>query len=177
MFAMKRVHLLSVAVLLALLATTAFAPGSAAAQNGQPLELPCVTGVTVMPIGQAMPDNANEQALVMLRLTIAPGGGFAAHTHPGTLVASIESGTFDLTQLDDMQMDVMRAATDSTPGGSEPMTKGVPSTLNPGDWFVEPGGMVHTGFNHGTEPTVVLLTGLVDPSKPLVQCLEGTPAA
>ena len=57
------------------------------------------------------------------------------------------------------------------------MTKGVTLTLNAGDGFVEPGGMVHTGFNKGSEPTVVLLSGLVDPSQPLVQCVEGTPTA
>lgn len=172
MFAMKRVHLLSVAMLFALLATAALVPSRASAQDGQPLELPCVTGVTVMPIGQAMPQEASGNALVLLRLTIAPGGGFETHTHPGTLIASIESGTFDLTQMDDMEMSVTRAT-----GESEPMTKGVTLTLDPGDWFVEPGGMVHTGFNNGTEPTVVLLTGVVDPNLPLVQCVEGTPTA
>jgi quercetin dioxygenase-like cupin family protein len=172
MFAMTRVHLLFVAILFTLLATIAFVPAPASAQEGQPLELPCVTGITVFPIGQAMPEEASGQALVMLRLTIAPGGGFAAHTHPGTLIASIETGTFDLTQLDDMEMSVTRAT-----GESEPMTKGVTLTLDPGDWFVEPGGMVHTGFNNGSEPTTVLLTGVVDPNLPLVQCIEGTPAA
>ena len=177
MFATHRIRLLPIAALFAALAVFAFGPAPSLAQEGQPLELPCVTGVTVMPIGQAMPSDANGQALVMLRLTVAPGGGFEAHTHPGTLVVSIESGTFDLTQLNDMQMDVMRAAADGTPAVSEPMTKGMPVTLDPGDWFVEPGGMVHAAFNNGSEPTVVLLTGLVDPNQPLVQCIDGTPTA
>jgi quercetin dioxygenase-like cupin family protein len=171
MFAMKRAHLLSVALLLALLATVAFAPLRASAHEEQALDPPCIAGVTVYPIGQAMPEEASGDALVLVRLSIAPGGGFSAHTHPGTLVVSIESGTFDLTQLDDMEMSVTRGAT----GESESMTKGVTLTLDPGDWFVEPGGMVHTGFNNGSEPTVVLLTGVVDPSQPLVQCVEGTP--
>lgn len=172
MFATKRAHFLSIAVLLALLATVAFVPSRALAQESHPVELPCVTGVTAYPIGQAMPEDV-DGALVLLRLEIAPGGGFEAHTHPGTLIASIESGTFDLTQLDDMEMSVTRAAT----GASETMTKGVTVTLDPGDWFVEPGGMVHTGFNNGSEPTVVLITGVVDPNQPLVQCIEGTPTA
>jgi quercetin dioxygenase-like cupin family protein len=177
MVASKRFHFVPLAILLASLAILVFAPSRTLAQDGQPLELPCVTGVTVVPIGQTIPDGGNGQALVLLRLTVAPGGGFAAHTHPGTLLVSIESGTFDLTQLDDMEMSVTRAATDGTPATTETMTKGVTLTLNAGDGFVEPGGMVHTGFNNGTEPTVVLLTGLVDPSQPLVQCVEGTPAA
>ena len=37
--------------------------------------------------------------------------------------------------------------------------------------------MVHEAYNNGSEPTVILLSGLVDPSQPLVQCVEGTPAA
>ena len=176
MFATKRFSLLA-AVLFASLAITALGPAQTLAQDGQPIELPCVTGVSAQPLGQAMPDGAEGQALALLRLTIAPGGGFAAHTHPGTLIVTIESGTFELTQLDDMEMDVMRAATDVAPSGSETMTMGTPMTLNPGDWFVEPEGMVHTAFNTGSEPTVVLITGLVDPSQPLIQCVAGTPTA
>lgn len=177
MFTKKRARFLPVVALMALLATMAFSPTSAMAQEGQPLELPCVTGVTMHPIGQAMPDGAEGQALALLRLTIAPGGGFDTHTHPGTLIVSVESGTLDVTQLGDMDMSVMRAPTGATPGVSEAMTMGTPLTLNSGDWFVEPMGMVHTAFNTGSEPAVVLLTGLVDPSLPFVQCVEGTPTA
>jgi hypothetical protein len=50
-------------------------------------------------------------------------------------------------------------------------------TLFTGDGFVEPEGMVHVATNTGDEPTIVLLTGVVDPSQPLVQCIEGTPTA
>jgi len=177
MFATNRFRLLSLAVLLAGLAIFAFSPASTVAQEGQPIDLPCVSGVSAMPIGQAMPADANGQALVMLRLTVAPGGGFEAHTHPGTLIATIESGTFDLTQLDDSPMSINRAPVGGTPAVTEPVTMGTPVTLNPGDWFVEMTGMVHTAFNNGSEPTIILLSGLIDPSQPLVQCIEGTPTA
>ena len=177
MFAKKRFNVFPFAVLLAGLALFAFGPAPTLAQEGQPIDLPCVTGVTVLPLGQAMPGDANGQALVSLRLTVAPGGGFEAHTHPGTLIATIESSTFDLTQLDDSPMSINRAPVGATPAVNEPMTKGTPVTLSAGDWFVEMTGMVHTAFNNGNEPTVILLTGLVDPTQPLVQCIEGTPAA
>ncbi|HET8524760.1 MAG TPA: cupin domain-containing protein [Thermomicrobiales bacterium] len=170
-------HKLLFALALLGFSLVAVAPSSAAAQQGQPLNLPCVTGVSVLPLGQAMPDDASGQALVMARLEIAPHGGFQAHTHPGTLVVTIESGTFELTQLGDMEMSVNRAAANGTPAASEPMEKGASLTLNPGDWFAEPKGMVHEASNPGTEPTVVLLTGLVDPNQPLVQCVGGTPAS
>lgn len=156
------------------LGVVGFGPSRARAQTGQPLNLPCVTGTTVQPLTQAMPSDAAGQALLMLRLTIAPGGGFAPHTHPGTVTVSIESGTLDFTQLDDHSMQVMRAASGATPAAAEPLTQGVATTLHPGDWVVEP-QMIHKAFNTGDAPTVVLVSGLVDPSKPFVQCVEGTP--
>ena len=151
--------------------------GSAAvqAQEGQPLDLPCVSGVSMQPLGQAMPDSAAGQVMALLRLTIAPGGGFEAHTHPGTLVVSVESGSLTLTQFGDTGMSVMRAGFDATPASSVPMSPGEPVMLESRDWFVEPEGMVHTAFSHGVDPTVVLLTGLVDPNQPFVQCVVGTP--
>ena len=45
MFATNRFHILPIAVLLAGLAIFAFGPTSTLAQEGQPLELPCVTVV------------------------------------------------------------------------------------------------------------------------------------
>ncbi len=172
MFSHLRINVLPLSLLLMLLAIVSLSPAQARAQEGIPVELPCVTGVTAFPIGQAMPDDLGGQVLALERLEIAPGGGFTPHTHPGTLVVSIESGTLDLTQLDHAHMEITRAS-----GESETMTQGSPTTLNPGDWFVEPEGMVHTAFNTGDAPTVVLLTGVIDPSQPLVQCVEGTPAA
>lgn len=172
MFSKKRVSQSLLPSLLVCLAIVAFVPAPAIAQEGHPVELPCVTGVTAFPMGQATPEDVGGQVLVLERLEIAPGGGFTAHTHPGTLIVSIESGTLELTQLDDAPMDVMHAA-----GTSEAMTPGTPMMLNPGDGFVESTGLVHTAFNTGEEPTVVLLSGLVAPDQPLVQCIEGTPTA
>jgi hypothetical protein len=154
----KIANFLSFTTLLAVLAIAAFIPSPAVAQEGIAVELPCVTGVTAYPLGQAVPEDL--------------GGGFTAHTHPGTLVVSIEAGTLELTQLEHSGMEIVRAD-----GSTETMEMGTPLTLNAGDWFVEPEGMVHTAFNTGDEPAVVLLTGVVDPNLPLVQCVEGTPAA
>jgi quercetin dioxygenase-like cupin family protein len=177
MFSMKRAYLFPLTALLALLAVAAFGPAPAVAQEGIVVELPCVTGVTAFPIGQAMPADLDGRVLVLERLEIAPGGGFTAHTHPGTLVVSIEAGELELTQLDHADMEITRGATDSTPATTETMAQGVPLTLFTGDGFVEPEGMVHVATNTGDEPTIVLLTGVVDPSLPLVQCVEGTPTA
>jgi quercetin dioxygenase-like cupin family protein len=167
-----RSRMLTVVVLLFSFALIATRPASAQGQGGQPIDLPCVTDSTVQPVGQAMPSDASGQALVVLRITIGPGGGFTAHTHPGTLVVVIESGQFEYTMLDDMPQTIMRGGSAATPGASEQATKGVPVMLGPGDWFVEPKGMIHAASNPGTDPTVVLITGLVDPNQPFVQCVE-----
>jgi cupin len=156
------------------LAVIGVGPRRAAAQAGQPLNLPCATGVTVESLTQAMPANADGQALILLRLTIAPGGGFAPHTHPGTVTVSVVSGALEFTHLADGPMAVMRAASGATPAATEPVTKGVPVSLHPGDWMVEQ-GMVHTMANGGSESAVVLVAGLVPPDQPLVQCVAGTP--
>jgi quercetin dioxygenase-like cupin family protein len=164
--------MIAITVLLFSFALIAVRPAAAQDQGGQPIDLPCVTGSTVQPVGQAMPSDASGQALVVVRITIGPGGGFTAHTHPGTLIVAIESGQFEYTMLDDMPVSIMRAASGATPGASEQATKGAPIMLGPGDWFVEPKGMIHSASNPGTDPTVVLVTGLIDPNQPFVQCIE-----
>jgi quercetin dioxygenase-like cupin family protein len=158
------------------LSLIALGPSAARAEEGQPLDLPCVTGTTVLPLTQAMPSDAPGDALIMLQLTIAPDSGFAPHKHPGVVTVSVVSGTLEFTHLDNGDMSVMRAATGATPAAAEAVTKGVPVTLNPGDWMVEE-GMVHTMLNKGSEPSVVLVSGLVPADQPLVQCVEGTPTS
>ena len=177
MFAMKRAHFLPIAALFLGLAVLAPSHSATLAQDEQPIDLSCVTGVTALTLGVGMPENASGQVLVLLHLTVAPGGGFAPHTHPGMMVVSVESGTLDVTQVGDMEMTVTRAASNGTPAVNEPLTNGMTATLGPGDSFVEPAGMVHTSFNNGTEPASLLATGLIDPNLPATQCVEGTPTS
>jgi len=147
-------------------------PGRVVGQEQQAKPPSCITNVTVERLGQAMPPDAAGKALVTLRVTIAPGGSIQAHTHPGTLVVSIESGAFEYTMLDDADLSVMRAQEGGGEAVSEPVAMGVPVILHPGDWFPDPEGMVHSASNPGEEPTVALVSGLVDPSQPFTQCVE-----
>ena len=163
-------------VLLLVFGLASLGPAGVRAQEGQPLDLPCVTGTTVLPLTQAMPKDAPGDALILLQLTIAPNSGFAPHKHPGVVTVSVVSGALEFTHLDTGEMSVMRAANGATPAAAEQVTKGVPVTLNPGDWMVEE-GMVHTMLNKGSEPAVLLVSGLVPADQPLVQCAEGTPTS
>jgi hypothetical protein len=141
------------------------------APAGAPLDLPCATGVTVESLGATQPPDANGMALAGLRITIAPGGGFAAHTHPGTITVFVDSGSFGFTPLDDMEMTVNRAATPGTPAVAENVAPNTEVLLGAGDWLVE-SGMTHEAWNRGDDSAVVIVSGLVDPTLPFVQCVS-----
>ncbi|MGH2604813.1 MAG: cupin domain-containing protein, partial [Dehalococcoidia bacterium] len=156
-------------------AALAISAGRAAAPPElQLVNLPCATNVFAQPLGQGMPAAAEGKALVLTRVTFEPGGSIGPHTHPGTLVQTIESGVFGFTLLHDGEMSVMRSGDAGTPAVAEPLTVGQEVELTAGDWFVET-GMVHSGRSIGDEPAVVVFAGLFEAGQPGTQCVEGTP--
>ena len=98
--------------------------GSAAPPEPKPVTLECATGMTVQVLGNAMPAAAEGQALVLVRASWAPGGGIGPHTHPGSLVVSVESGSFGVTleAEGDMGMAVRRSGDAGTPAAEEMLT-------------------------------------------------------
>lgn len=165
---MDRQHLriptsVAMAAVLSLVSVTA-----TAAQSGMPS---CMVGVTAQPLAQAMPPDAGGDALVVLRLTIDPSGGFQPHTHPGVVTASVVSGSLDFTLLEDDDMVINRAPVDGTAVAADPVTPHQAITANPGDWFVE-AGSIHEAWNRSDQPAVLIVTGLVDPNQPFVQCVD-----
>lgn len=146
----------------------------AAQPEPQPVTIPCATNVSAQLLGSAQPAEAAGQTLVLARIIFGPGGSIGPHTHPGTLVVSVESGSFGFTLIEHGEMPVMRATEAGTPAVAEPMIRDQEVELAPGDWFVET-GMIHSARNLSDEPTSVLLTGLIEAGQPLTQCVEGTP--
>jgi hypothetical protein len=116
--------------------------------------------------------------MVLARVIFAPGGSLGSHTHPGTVVATVECGSFGFTHLGDGEMSINRAATAGTEAATEPLAHGEVVILAPGDWFVET-GMIHSAKNLSSETTTVVLTGLITTGEPLTICEEtaGTPAS
>ncbi|MGH2532732.1 MAG: hypothetical protein ACRDJW_10555 [Thermomicrobiales bacterium] len=172
---MRRIALHTMAFALAAVCILAARAGAAAAPpEPRAVAIPCVTNVSAQVLGSTPAPNAEGQVLVLARVILAPGGSIGAHTHPGTLIVSVESGTFELTLLDHGEMAVMRSGAAGTPAASEPITHGQEVELAPGDWFVEV-GMIHSSRAIGDEPAVVVLTGLIVAGQPLTQCVEGTP--
>ena len=148
-------------------------PAADAAQPApQPVTLECATDMSIQVLGNAAPASAEGQSLVLVRAYFGVGGGIGAHTHPGTLIVAVESGSFGVTLEDEgMEMTVMRASDDAaTPAVPEPLVAGQETVLEPGDWFIET-GMAHSARNAGDEEAVVTFTGLVEAGQPVTSCV------
>lgn len=143
----------------------------------KPIDLPCVTNVAVQVLGST-PVNDGEQNLMSVRVIFGPGGSIAAHTHPGTMVITVESGSLGFTLLSEGEMTLNRAATADAEASTEPMRQGEEVVINPGDGTVET-GMIHTARNLSGEPTTVLLAAMIDAGQPLTICADesSTPVA
>ena len=136
------------------------------AAESTPVAAPvCMVGVDIQPLGMGMPRDSEGRALIVARLTIAPDGGFDVHTHPGMLTVFVDSGSLWFTQVDPGNMMLNRAD-----GSTEATVQNKEIQLNTGDWLAEDEGMVHMAWNRSDKPTIVILSGLVDPNLPLVQC-------
>jgi quercetin dioxygenase-like cupin family protein len=171
---MRRVVSLVVTlVIVAIVGLSTARNGAAAPPAPQPVTLPCATNMSVQMLGNAQPAAATDQTLVLVRAIFGPGGGIGPHSHPGTLVFSVESGAFGFTPVGDgdMAMTVMRSGDSGTPAAAEPMVMGQETVLHPGDWVVET-GMVHSARTVGDEPVEVVFSGLVDAGQPLTTCVE-----
>lgn len=169
-------HLLVALGLVAAGALAATSAGSTAPPEPVPITLPCATDATVQVLGRGTPVNGEGQALVLARVTFQPGGGIGPHTHPGTLVQSVESGRLGFTLIEEGEMPLMRSGGAGTPAVEESIPVGQEVELGPGDWFVET-GMVHTGRALGDEPVVLIYAGLFTEGQPLTACVDGTPTS
>jgi hypothetical protein len=170
----RPVGALVAAVLLAVGLVAAGRSGAAAPPAPVPITLPCATNASVQVLGRGTSAAAEGQELVLARVTFGPGGGIGPHTHPGTLVQTVESGILGFTLIEEGEMALMRSGGAGTPAAAEPLPVGEEVQLHPGDWFVET-GMVHTGRTVGDEPVVLTYAGLFTAGQPLTSCVDGTP--
>jgi hypothetical protein len=161
---MKRLHRTLFNTVLILGALVLSSP-TVAADSTPDAAMSCMVGIEIQPLGMGMPRDEEGRVLVAARLTIAPDGGFDVHTHPGLLTVFVDSGSLWFTQIDEGHMMLNRAD-----GTTEPIVQDEELVMEAGDWLAEDEGMVHMAWNRSGEPTIVILSGLVDPTLPLVQC-------
>jgi quercetin dioxygenase-like cupin family protein len=111
--------------------------------------------------GGGEPVAAPGQTLVVVRMTIDPGGFIIAHGHPGAQIWYVEAGAFSTTMLEGT-MQVTRAADGDTPAPAEPLAAGAETTLSAGDSAFFDADVLHTVRHAGDEPTVVLIPALFE---------------
>jgi mannose-6-phosphate isomerase-like protein (cupin superfamily) len=142
------------------------------------------TGVTSEVLGRFPSELAPGQALALLRITVAPGGSVAPHTHPGETIYHLASGTLQFTLLEG-EAQLVRAV-DGTPAAATPtageaIPVGEEITLNAGDTVYYEAAALQSERNDGTEDAVVLLANLRGVDEPARQFHDAmaasTPAA
>jgi len=100
--------------------------GPASAQDASPESAELV----VEALGAGMPTGTPGRQLILARATFPTGFTLPAHTHPGPVMAFVESGTYGFTPIIGEASQVTRA---SAPGTPEVPTLGSEILLAPGD--------------------------------------------
>ncbi len=164
-------------VLLGALVLGAARGPAAARQPGTPAA-GGTSGVTTEVLGGLEPAQAPGQALYLLRVTFAPGGGVTAHVHPGATIYHLASGALRFTLLEG-EARLVRAADGTPAAAAAPAGVAIPVgeaiTLAAGDTIYYDGAAVQTERNDGHEPAVVLVANLRGADEPARQFMDGTP--
>ena len=96
---------------------------------------------TLSPSWQARINTKGESDVWMLQNTIAPGGSFGWHSHPGPSIVLVKSGALTLYRADDPTC--------------------TPEVVEAGSGFVDNGHDTHLVRNEGTVEAVVYVTSIV----------------
>jgi mannose-6-phosphate isomerase-like protein (cupin superfamily) len=142
------------------------------------------TGVTTEVLGRFPSELAPGQSLALLRITFAPGGSVAPHTHPGETVFHLAAGTLRFT-LHEGEAQLVRAVDGApaaaTPTAAEAIAIGEEITLNAGDTIYYDAAVLQSERNDGIEDVVVLVSNLRGVDEPARQFHDAmaasTPAA
>jgi quercetin dioxygenase-like cupin family protein len=163
-----------------------FAPGLTA-QESTPGAAGPVTSIELAPgfIAQVLAgfpsDRAPGQTVYLARFIIQPDAELFPHSHPGTTILGVESGSLGWTLLEGTAHVVRGAAAGAT-GPAEDITEpGTDVILEPGDGIFYEDDVVHTARGAGDEETVVLGTFVLTSGEPLLMPagmdMSATPAA
>jgi quercetin dioxygenase-like cupin family protein len=125
-------------------------------------------GVTAEVFAGAPSDRAPDQTVYLARFVFQGGSEIFPHSHPGTVVLGVESGSFGWTLLEGTAHVVRGAAAGNT-GPVEDVTEpGTEVILEVGDAIYYEDDVTHTARSAGDEPTVVLGTLVLTTGEPLL---------
>ena len=169
---LTRPRLLTLIALVALAGL--FAPGLAAqeATPGPITATELAPGFTVEVFAGVPSARAPQQTVYVTRFILQPGAEIFPHSHPGTVVLGVASGTLGWTLLEGTAHVVRGAAAGAT-GPAEDLTEpGTEVVLEPGDAIFYEDDIVHTARGASDEETVVLGTLVLASGEPLVMPAE-----
>jgi hypothetical protein len=161
-----------VALLFAALLVGVFAP-TTRAQDATPPTGPIsvielAPGVTAEVLAAAPSAAAPDKTVYIAYFTFNAGAEIFPHSHPGTTVLGVRSGTFGWTLVAGVAH-VIRGAGSGATGPIEDIT--VPGTdviLEPGDEIYYESDVIHTARGAGDTPAIVLGTLILDTGAPLL---------
>jgi quercetin dioxygenase-like cupin family protein len=147
------------------------AAGGVAAQEATPGPITAIElapGVTAEVFAGAPSDRAPGQTVYLARFVFQPGAEIFPHSHPGTVVLAVASGSFGWTLLKGTAH-VVRGAASGATGPIEDITEpGTEVILAPGDTIYYEDDVVHTARGAGDEAAVVLGTLVLKTGEPLL---------
>ena len=141
-------------------------PGAMSAEPITLIEL--APGVTAEVFAGAPSARAPEQTVYLARFVFQPDAEIFPHSHPGTVVLGVASGSFGWTLVEGTAH-VLRGAAAGATGPTEDLTEpGTEVILAPGDAIFYEDDVVHTARGAGEEETVVLGTLVLTRGEPLL---------
>jgi quercetin dioxygenase-like cupin family protein len=146
-------------------------PASPAPPTGPISVIELAPGVTAEVFAAAPSDRAPDQTVYLARFVFENGSEIFPHSHPGTTVLGVESGTFGWTLLEGTAHVVRGAAAGNT-AVEDIDAPGTEIILEVGDAIYYEDDVVHTASGAGDEPAVVLGTLVLTTGEPLLMPAE-----
>ena len=160
----------SVLVLAALLATGRLPIAAQDASPAAGVEL--APGVIAEVFAGAPSARAPGQTVYLARFTFQPGSEIFPHSHPGTVLLTVDQSTFGWTLVEGTAQVVRGAAAGATGPTEEVTESGTEVLLNPGDAIFYEDDVVHSARGAGDQPAVVLGTLVLESGQPLLMPAE-----
>ena len=152
-----------------LLATNETAPPASTIPPEGPISvIELAPGVTAEIFAGAPSERAPDQTVYLARFVFQGGSEIFPHSHPGTVVLGVESGTFGWTLLEGTAH-VLRSAAAGNTGPVEDVTEpGTEVILEVGDAIYYEDDVTHTARSASDEPAVVFGTLVLTTGEPLL---------
>jgi quercetin dioxygenase-like cupin family protein len=158
----RRLSIATIAVAITLAVSAGTGAELAAQETTPPAEpisvIELAPGVTAEIFAGAPSDRAPDQTVYLARFVFEAGSEIFPHSHPGTVVLGVESGSFGWTLLEGTAHVVRGAAAGNT-GPVEDVTEpGTEVLLEAGDAIYYEDDVTHTARSAGDEAAVVFGT-------------------